>query len=371
MSSSTSGDWENMRSGFFPPAVREAALAAAGIVPGLAAGRVCADVGAGSGFVSEALLAAGAGVFAIDREPGMLEQLRARLGGGAAARLATLEGSGDALPLPDMSVDAVFANMYLHHADDPALAIREMARILKPGGRLVITDLDSHGHEFLLREQHDRWPGFARTDVSAWLAAAGLQKASVGSCGAGGQTCCADSCDGSDSARVSIFLASAVRPLWTATLDEAAALAAGARARAGMAGDRPLLCAESTFKAVAEALGMASPLVPRAATGFCSGLSRSCGACGVFSAGVLALGVALGRDCELDDLDRTYLPVQDYREFFLSRFGSLDCRGLTGCDLGDAAGLADYRARGLKHSVCAGLLEQGAAQLVRIIAANS
>jgi len=362
------GDWESMRAGFFSPAVRDKALAAAGLRPGQACGLVCADVGAGSGFISEALLDAGAGVFAVDREPAMLRELSARLAVRSAGRLTVLEGGAEALPLPAAAVDRVFANMFLHHAEDPAAAIREMARILRPGGRLVLTDLDRHGHEFLLREHHDRWPGFDRADVAVWLADAGLAGARVDCCG---ENCCAGSCDGTDSARVSIFLASARKPLWSAVLDEAAALAAGARARSYMAGNRPLLCAESVFLAVCETLGVRTPLAPRAATGFCSGLSRTCGHCGVFSAGVLALGVALGRDSELDDLDRTYLPAQDYREFFLARFGSLDCRDLTGCDLGDAAGLEDYRARGLKHAVCARLLEEGAAQVVRIIAENA
>ena len=49
----------------------------------------------------------------------------------------------DRLPAADGRFDAVFANMYLHHVDDPETAVREMARLLKPGGKLVITDLDS------------------------------------------------------------------------------------------------------------------------------------------------------------------------------------------------------------------------------------
>jgi len=365
------GDWEKMRSGFFSPAVREKALELAGVRPGRACGQVAADLGAGAGFVTEALLAAGLSVFAVDQSPEMLAQLAARFAPAHPGRGLPLQGPAEALPLPDASVDFVFANMFLHHVDDPAAAIREMARILRPGGRLVVTDLDSHGHEFLLREHHDRWPGFARADVAAWLAAAGLAGPRVDCCGPEGEVCCADSCDGTDSARVSIFAASGTRPLWTVRLDEAAALAAGERARFYMAGDRPLLCAESVTRALAEALGIATPLVPRVATGFCSGLSRSCSHCGVYSAGVLSLGLALGRDSELDDLDRTYAPVQEYREFFLARFGSLECRELTGCDLGDPAGLLSYRDQGLKHSVCARLLAEGAAELVRIIAENS
>jgi len=47
--------------------------------------------------------------------------------------------------------------MYLHHVEDPPAAIKEMVRILKPGGKIVITDADEHNYEFLRTEQQDRW----------------------------------------------------------------------------------------------------------------------------------------------------------------------------------------------------------------------
>ena len=54
-----------------------------------------------------------------------------------------------------------------------------MTRILKPGGKLVITDLDEHDHEFLRTEQFDRWLGFKREDVRRWYAEAGLVEVGV------------------------------------------------------------------------------------------------------------------------------------------------------------------------------------------------
>jgi len=352
------GQWDELRAGFFPEAVREKALALAGV----RAGRTAADLGAGTGFVTQALLAAGLDVFAVDQSPAMLAQLRAKFGD--SGRLTALEGRAQRLPLPTASVDYVFANMFLHHVDDPAQAIAEMARVLRPGGRLVVTDLDSHAHAFLLSEHHDRWPGFARAEVSAWLAGAGLVAVSVD---CAGQDCCAAACDGGDSARISIFAASAAKPVCAIRPADIDPALAGKRARSFMEADRPLLCAESVFLAVAEALGVDSPLIPRLATGFCSGLSRACGPCGAFSAGVMALGLALGRDSSRDDLDRTYLPVQEYREFFVQRFGSLDCRAITGQDLGTPEGLAAYRQAGLKLKVCTPILDEAAAQLIRIL----
>jgi SAM-dependent methyltransferase len=101
-------------------------------------------------------------------------------------------------------VDAVFANMYLHHVEDPAGAIAEMARLLKPGGRLVITDLDQHQHTFLLTEQHDRWSGFKRSDVRQWFKQAGLSQVRSESIGS---NCCSTSQCGCSSASIEIFLA--------------------------------------------------------------------------------------------------------------------------------------------------------------------
>jgi len=82
--------------------------------------------------------------------------------------------SGDAqiLPLPDASVDYAFANMFLHHVEHPGKASREMACIQKPGGKLIITDLDEHCFVFLTTEHHDRWMGFNRDDIRQWCLAA-------------------------------------------------------------------------------------------------------------------------------------------------------------------------------------------------------
>lgn len=385
------GDWDRLRAGFFSTALRDTALRLAGLAPGGCPGHItqhitgqtAADLGAGTGFITEALLEAGLSVACVDQSPEMLCELRARFA--ASGRIRTFEGKAEDLPLPDASVDFVFANMFLHHVDDPGRAIAEMARIVRPGGRVVITDLDRHDHGFLLTEHHDRWPGFARADVTAWLKAAGLAVAQVdcagqdccaNPCGESPDTCCAesngdscaDSCAGQDTARISIFAAHATRPLCPLRADQADPLAVGRLARSFWDAQRPLLCAEAVLLGVSQGLGVASPLIPRLATGFCSGLSRSCGPCGAFMAGVMALGLVLGRDSGQDDLDETYGPAQEYREYFLERFGSLSCREITGHDLGSPEGLLAYRQEGLKHALCGPLLEAAAAQVVRILA---
>lgn len=191
-------DWDDMRRGFFSESLRNRAIAAAGV----RAGTVAADVGAGTGFVTEGLLSAGVRVIAVDESAEMLAEMKRRLGEPAGIEYRV--GESARLPVHDGEVDSAFANMYLHHVEDPAAAIREMARILRPNGMLVVTDLDEHAYEFLSEEQHDRWLGFKREDIRRWFLAAGLADVAVD---CADENCCASSSCGCE-ASVGIFIAS-------------------------------------------------------------------------------------------------------------------------------------------------------------------
>jgi ubiquinone/menaquinone biosynthesis C-methylase UbiE len=193
--------WDDMRRTFFGEGVRDAAMRAAGIAPG----SLVADVGTGTGFLAEAALDAGARVIGIDASEGMLSQARARFAG---REFEARRGDVDALPLEDAQADAVLANMVLHHAPDPAGAIREMARVLKPGGTLVITDADTHTHEWLRTEQHDRWLGFDRGHVAGWFGQAGLENVSVGDT----KELCSPTARCGTKAAITIFLARGRKP---------------------------------------------------------------------------------------------------------------------------------------------------------------
>ncbi|HXG39256.1 MAG TPA: class I SAM-dependent methyltransferase [Bacteroidota bacterium] len=194
--------WDQMRSSFFPESIREKAVTAAGVT----AGAVAADLGAGTGFITEELLKHGVRVIAVDQAESMLKQMKAKFGPKVSVEYR--QGDAERLPIESGSLDYAFANMYLHHVENPARAIQEMARTLKPGGRLVITDLDEHTFEFLVTEQHDRWRGFKREDVRRWFQEAGLKEVKVESANA---TCCADSECKTERAEVSIFLAIGTR----------------------------------------------------------------------------------------------------------------------------------------------------------------
>lgn len=191
-------EWDKMRAYFFSPVVRDKALSAAGVKPG----QTAADIGAGTGFITEGLIQKGLTVIAVDRSEEMLAEMRRKFAG--VEGIDYRAGEGEHLPIPDETVDYAFANMYLHHAEFPAQAIREMRRTLKLGGKLVITDLDEHEFRFLRDEHHDRWMGFQRASIRQWFKDAGLKNVMVDCVG---EQCCAQSASGGEHASISIFVA--------------------------------------------------------------------------------------------------------------------------------------------------------------------
>ncbi len=178
------GSWDEISAGYFGKEVRDAAISKAYLRPEM----IVADVGAGTGFVAAGLAPLVRQVHVVDSSAAMIEVARKNL-----AELGNVEyhlADGASLPFPDGSLDSVFANMYLHHATDPLAAIREMVRVLRPGGRLVITDMDEHQYAWLKDEMADVWQGFARDQIRAWFKEAGLVNVIVDCTG---QSCCAES----------------------------------------------------------------------------------------------------------------------------------------------------------------------------------
>ena len=170
---SVAGRWDEIRADYFTEHMRDAAIARAHL-PSKA---IVADIGTGTGFVAAGLAPHASKVYGFDDSAEMLAVARRNLS--SFPNIDLKQASGDDIPLADKSLDGVFANMYLHHAPDPIQAIKEMARLLRPGGVLCITDLDQHDHEWQREQMADLWLGFERDVVRGWLAEAGLTQIDV------------------------------------------------------------------------------------------------------------------------------------------------------------------------------------------------
>src|SRR5215471_15837310 len=107
----------------------------------------------------------------------MLLLARDRLERAGLKNCSVRQGDIYDLPLANDSFDVVILHQVLHFLDDGARAIHEAARVLRPGGRLLVVDFAPHELEFLREEHAHRRLGFAPETVSQWMTAAGLDLA--------------------------------------------------------------------------------------------------------------------------------------------------------------------------------------------------
>jgi hypothetical protein len=87
-------------------------------------------------------------------------------------------------------------------------------------------------------------------------------------------------------------------------------------------------------------------------SGLCSGLRRSCGPCGAYLGGLVALGLAYGRDSGDEPIDPVYARAREFREWFVETFGDLGCHELTGLDFGDPADAERFRRENRAQAQC-------------------
>jgi len=163
--------WNRIRSLYVPEAKVEEALLDLGARQGIGA---LVDLGTGTGRILELVGARAQTGIGIDLSPEMLGFARAHLEQAGIEHCSVRQGDLYDLPLQDETADLVTLHQVLHYLDDPAAAVAEAARVLKPGGRLLIADFAPHELDFLREEQAHRRLGFAEGEVKGWLAEAGL-----------------------------------------------------------------------------------------------------------------------------------------------------------------------------------------------------
>jgi ArsR family transcriptional regulator len=166
------GEWDKIRSLHVAEAEVEAAASAA-LGPGPFDFLV--DLGTGTGRILELFGSRFRRGLGLDLNPAMLAYARAKLARAGLTHAQVRQANIYDLPLADRSADAVVIHLVLHFLSDPQRAIREAARVLAPGGRLLIVDFAPHELEFL-REAfaHERL-GFAGAQIGQWLGEFGLE----------------------------------------------------------------------------------------------------------------------------------------------------------------------------------------------------
>jgi ubiquinone/menaquinone biosynthesis C-methylase UbiE/DNA-binding transcriptional ArsR family regulator len=138
-----------------------------------------ADLGAGEGLISQLIAHRAERVWCIDNSERMVEVGTELAKKNGLANLTYKLGDIEAVPLPDKSVDLAILSQALHHANHPQTAVNEAFRILKPGGQVLILDLNEHNYEKAHEQFGDLWLGFKESALHGFLKKAGFTKAEV------------------------------------------------------------------------------------------------------------------------------------------------------------------------------------------------
>lgn len=170
--SRAAGDWDGLRDDYYGSTFHLEGLLAA-----LDPGWTVADLGCGTGRTSAVVAPFVSQVVAVDASAEMLGAARGRLAG--LANVDVREGTLEAVPVADATVDLALLVLVLHHVADPAAVLREAHRILKPGGRVIVLDMQPHDREEYRGQMGHVWLGFSAPDIERRLLEAGFAAARV------------------------------------------------------------------------------------------------------------------------------------------------------------------------------------------------
>ena len=170
--SSSAGRWDRLRDDLFGDRFHLTALAAFADPKW-----VVGDLGCGIGHVTLALAPFVARVVAVDGSAAMLQAARRRLQ--AFDNVDLRRGELEALPIDDGKLDAAVAMLVLHHVPEPARALADIARVLKPGGRLLVVDMLPHDRESYRQQMGHIWLGFSEDSMRQLVSEAGFDQTRI------------------------------------------------------------------------------------------------------------------------------------------------------------------------------------------------
>ena len=133
-----------------------------------------ADVGFGTGYLLPILARRFERVIGVEPVERMIEIARHRLKRAGTGNVEIRRGDLTNLPMDEQSVDLAIAMLVVHHVPSPRAALAELARVLKPGGRVLIVEQDAHDAAAFHERMQDRWWGFDRDEFAGWLGSAGF-----------------------------------------------------------------------------------------------------------------------------------------------------------------------------------------------------
>lgn len=165
-------EWDRIRTLHVPDSRVEAAMLA---MVGDRRIEALLDIGTGTGRMLELLAPKSVRATGIDTSPAMLAVARANLERAGLRNVQLRQGDVYALTPGETGFSLIIIHQVLHFLDDPARAVREAARLLAPGGRLLIVDLAPHAVERLRSEFAHRRLGFSREEIAGFLGDAGLE----------------------------------------------------------------------------------------------------------------------------------------------------------------------------------------------------
>jgi ArsR family transcriptional regulator len=163
--------WDQTRDELFGPGVHSLSLLGL-----LEEGWTVGDLGCGTGTVTAALAPFVGRVVAVDGSRAMLAAARERLSG--LDNVDLRHGELERLPIEDGALDAATLILVLHHLPDPGQVLGEVARTLRPGGRLLIVDMTPHDRQEYRQRMGHVWLGFSRGQIERFLTPAGLRTTS-------------------------------------------------------------------------------------------------------------------------------------------------------------------------------------------------